>query len=167
VSDLASDDGSQNADSVKTFSINVTFRPRAIEPASISRQLGLEPTWQWRAGERVRNPNGTLRPSIERESRWSLIASYYDRREDDLDVWNETDEELGPRLNDRLIQFLEPFLRESSFVREVVADSSAAWIALNLPGQFHFGFGIEPTTLSAIAGLGLEFCVEIFPDMAP
>ncbi len=151
---------------VATFTINLTFVPRTIDPAVISQRLGLEPTWQWRAGERVRNPNGTVRPHAARESRWSLITKYRDRREDDLDIWNETNAALGPRLNDRLTAFLEPFLRERTFVCELVADSSAAYITLDFPGQFHFGFVIEPATLSAIADLGLELGMEIFPNSA-
>jgi len=151
---------------VATFDIDVTFSPRTIDPDVISHRLGLTPTWMWRAGERVRNPNGSNRPHPARESRWSLTIAYFDRREDDLDIWNETDDDLGPRLNDRLTAFLEPLLRESSFVREVVADSTRAELVLNFPGQFHFGFIIQPGTLSAIAGLGLEFGIEIFQDSA-
>jgi hypothetical protein len=103
---------------------------------------------------------------LEREPRWTLKTKYHDRREDDLDVWNEMDGALGPRLNDRLTAFLEPFLREQSFVSELVADSITGSITLNFPGQFHFGFVIEPATLSAIAGLGLDLGIEIFPNSA-
>ena len=159
-------EASNPATRVATFSIDVTFSPRTIDPGAITQRLGLTPTWTWRAGERVRHPNGFVRPHPARESRWSLIAGYHDRREDDLDPWNETKDALGPRLNDRLVAFLGPFLNERSFVREVVADSSTAYVALNFPGQFHFGFMIEPTTLGAIAELGLEFGFEIFPDSA-
>ncbi|MBV8370940.1 MAG: DUF4279 domain-containing protein [Candidatus Eremiobacteraeota bacterium] len=163
-----SDDTEPTADAtrVATFSIDVTFSPRTIDPDAISQRLGLAPTWMWRAGERVRNPNGSVRPHPARESRWTLALAYFDRREDELDIWNETDEDLGPRLNERLAAFLEPFLRESSFVREVVTDSTRAQIVLNFPGQFHFGFLVEPVTLSAIAGLNLELGIEIFPDSA-
>lgn len=149
---------------VATFEIDVTFSPRTIDPDAISERLGLAPTWMWRAGERVRNPNGWVRPHPERESRWTLTLAYFDRREDDLDVWNETKDDLGPRLDDRLIAFLEPLLRHASFVREVVADSTRADISLSFPGQFHFGFILEPRTLSAIAGLNLEFGFEIFRE---
>jgi len=159
-------EASDEATRVATFSINVTFRPRTIDPDTISQRLGLTPTWTWRAGERVRHPDGWVRPHPERESRWSLIVRYYDRREDDLDPWNETRDALGPRLNDRLVAFLEPFLNHRSFVCEAVADSSTASVTLNFPGQFHFGFIIEPTTLGAIAGLGLEFGFEIFRNSA-
>jgi hypothetical protein len=151
---------------VATFSIDVTFSPRTIDVDAISQRLGLAPIWTWRAGERVRDLHGSVRPYPARESRWTLAIAYFDRREDDLDPWNETKDALGPRLNDRLAAFLEPFLRESSFVREVVADSTRATITLDFPGQFHFGFMIEPATLSAIAGLNLELGIEIFPDSA-
>jgi Domain of unknown function (DUF4279) len=151
---------------VATFDIDVTFSPRTIDPDVISQRLGLTPTWMWRAGERVRNPNGFVRPHPARESRWSLTLAYFDRREDDLDPWNETKDALGPRLNERLTAFLEPLMRESSFVQEVVADSTRAQITLNFPGQFHFGFIVQPVTLSAIAGLHLELGIEIFRDSA-
>jgi hypothetical protein len=62
--------------------------------------------------------------------------------------------------------FLEPLLREAAFVREVVADSTRADITLDFPGQFHFGFVVEPGTLSAIAGLNLKLGIEIFRDSA-
>ena len=163
-----SDETEPTADAtrVATFSIDVTFSPRTTDVDAISQRLGLTPTWMWRAGGRVRNPNGSVRPHPARESRWTLDIAYFDRREDELDIWNETDEDLGPRLNERLTAFLEPFLAESSFVREVVADSTRADITLDFPGQFHFGFMIEPTTLSAIAGLNLELGFEIFPNSA-
>ena len=155
-----------DATRVATFSLNVNFSPRTIDPDAISQRLRLSPTWVWRAGERVRHLNGLVRPHPARESRWGLGIAYFDRREDELDPWNETKDALGPRLNDRLATFLEPFLRESSFVREVVADSTRADITLSFPGQFHFGFMIEPDTLSAIAGLNLELDIEIFPNSA-
>ncbi|HEV2739431.1 MAG TPA: hypothetical protein VGU66_12680 [Candidatus Elarobacter sp.] len=155
-----------DATRIATFDIHVEFSPRTIDPDAISQRLRLSPTWVWRAGERVRHLNGFVRPNPARESRWGLGIAYFDRREDDLDPWNETKDALGPRLNDRLVAFLEPFLRGSSFVREVVADSTRADITLNFPGQFHFGFMIEPATLSAIAGLNLELGIEIFPDSA-
>jgi Domain of unknown function (DUF4279) len=151
---------------VATFDIDVTFSPRTIDPDVISQRLGLAPTWMWRAGERVRNPNGSIRPHPARESRWSLTIAYFDRREDDLDIWNETDDDLGPRLDDRLTAFLEPLLRASSFVHEVVADSTRAELTLNFPGQFHFGFIVQPGTLSAIASLNLELGIEIFRESA-
>jgi hypothetical protein len=151
---------------VATFDIDVTFSPRTIDPDAISEHLGLTPTWTWRAGERVCHPNGFVRPHPARESRWSLTIAYFDRREDDLDVWSETNDDLGPRLNERLTAFLEPFVRAASFVREVVADSTRADLTLSFPGQFHFGFMIEPVTLSAIAGLKLQLGIEIFRDSA-
>jgi Domain of unknown function (DUF4279) len=114
---------------VATFGIDVTFVPRTIDPDAISKRLGLTPTWTWRAGERVRNPNGSVRPHPARESRWSLILDYWDRREDELDPWSETKDALGPSLNDRLTAFLEPFLLERSFVCEVVADSRTAAVS--------------------------------------
>ncbi|HEV3088672.1 MAG TPA: hypothetical protein VGX96_15785 [Candidatus Elarobacter sp.] len=163
-----SDETEPTADAIRvaTFSIDVTFSPRTIDVDAISQRLGLTPTWTWRAGERVRHLNGFARPHPARESRWTLAIAYFDRREDELDIWNETDEDLGPRLNERLTAFLEPFLRESSFVREVVADCTRADIILDFPGQFHFGFVIEPATFSAIAGLNLKLGIEIFPDSA-
>ena len=163
-----SDETEPTADAtrVATFSIDITFSPRTIDVDAISQRLGLTPIWTWRAGERVRHLNGFVRPHPARESRWTLAIAYFDRREDELDIWNETDEDLGPRLNERLTEFLEPFLRESSFVREVVADSTRADITLDFPGQFHFGFMIEPDTLSAIAGLNLKLGIEIFRDSA-
>ncbi|HEX3466247.1 MAG TPA: hypothetical protein VHS78_19525 [Candidatus Elarobacter sp.] len=125
----------------------------------------MQPMWQWRRGERVRNPNGTLRPYHERASRWSRITKYYDRREDDLDP-DETSNDLGPRLNDRLREFLVPFVREREFVRSLVGESSSSWVLLRFPGQFHFGFELEPSVVASIADLGLTFGFEIFPDSA-
>lgn len=151
---------------VATFTINLTFSPQTIDPDFISRRLGLEPTFKWRAGERTRDVHGALFAYRQRKSRWSLITSYYDRREDDLDPWNETRDALGPRLDDRLTVFLAPFVQERSFVREVVADSRDPWLGLNFPGQFHFGCLILPGTLRSISDLGLELGIEIFPNTA-
>jgi hypothetical protein len=57
-----------------------------------------------------------------------------------------------------------PYRGAWEFVHEVVADSSRADITLNFPGQFHFGFVMKSVTLSAIAGLKLDFGIEIFPE---
>jgi len=151
---------------IATFTISINFRPRAIEPDVITRRLGVEPTYKWIAGERTRGTLGSLLPYPHRESRWSLITSYYDRREDEIDPWNEMRDPLGPRLNDRLAEFLIPFVLERDFVQTVVADSRDPWIGLGFPGQFHFGFELAPATLAAIIDFGLPLGIEIFPNTA-
>jgi hypothetical protein len=151
---------------VATFSISLTFRDFTMDPAVISETLELEPSRHWRAGDRVPKLDGAPGRYRDPESAWGLSAYYHDKREDDVDDDSETTDDLGPRVDDRLSAFLEPLVRQRSFVRELAAASGAAHIDLNFPGQFHFGCVLLPATLSAIADLGLELGIEVFPNSA-
>ncbi len=157
---LISPDALQSA----TYSLMLVFRGFTIEPEVITQTVGVEPTRYWSKGDPWHGLNGKLAMTPRHESAWILTAPCFDRREDDPDVWDEMNDALGPRLNDRLQEFLEPFLRESSLVNQLVAESDVACIVMHLPGQFHFGFEIEPATLSSVAKLGLQFGIEVFPD---
>jgi hypothetical protein len=152
---------------VATFSIRLLFRGFMIDPTIISKTLGLETLRLWRAGGRVPKLDGSPGRHRSPDSAWGWDASYYDKREDEVDHQRETASDvLGPRLDERLTAFLEPLLRQRVFVRELVATSTAAEIILSFPGQFYFGCDISPATLSAIADLGLGLGIEVFPDSA-
>lgn len=152
---------------VATFSIRLLFRGFTVDPTIISKTLGLETLRHWRAGGRVPNLDGSPGRYRSPDSAWGWDASYYDKREDGVDYDRESASDvLGPRLNERLTAFLEPLLRERSFVRELAATSTTAEIDLEFPGQFHFGCMIRPATLRAIADLGLQLGIEVFPNTA-
>jgi hypothetical protein len=152
---------------VATFSIRLLFRGFTIDPTIISKTLGLETLRHWRAGGRVPKLDGSPGSHRSPDSAWGWSASYYDKREDEVDYERESaSDALGPRLDERLIACLEPLLRQRSFVRELVATSTTAEIILSFPGQYHFGCDISPATLGAIADLGLELGIEVFPDSA-
>ena len=152
---------------VATYSIRLLFRGFTINPTVISKTLGLETLRHRRAGGRVPKLDGSPGSHRSPDSAWGWDTAYYDKRDDEVDHERESASDvLEPRLDERLIAFLEPLLRQSSFVRELAATSTAAEIILSFPGQFYFGCDISPATLSAIADLGLELGIEIFPDSA-
>ncbi len=143
---------------VATFSIKLLFRHPTMDPADITKVLGVQPSSQWRVGEPVIGIDGKVRRGINRDSRWGLWTSYYDKRE--LDIGEE-----GPDVSERLARFLEPLARQISFVRQLAVEGDAA-IDLNFPGQFHFGCSLSPIVLRTIADLGLNLGFEVFPDSA-
>jgi len=140
------------------YDIRLIFRHPSIDPEDITKTLGLEPSKQIRVGDRVIGLDGRPRRGIERQSSWSLWVTY-DYEEPDLDA-------PGPRVDERICAFLEPIVRHAPFVRRLAVEGEAG-LEINILGHSHFGCAIAPAVLRTIADLGLDLCVEVFPDSEP
>jgi hypothetical protein len=126
-----------------------------MDPELITTRLRLRPTRQVRAGDQVIGIDGLKRRNVEPDTRWTLSKQYYDFSPD----------EESPDVSSRLRTFLDPLMREPSFVRQLALEGTA-WIELNFPGQFHLGCVIHPDVLRIIADLDMELGLEVFPDSA-
>jgi hypothetical protein len=139
------------------YDIRLLFRHPTIDPDLITSTLGIEPSMQRRAGDRVIGIDGKVRRSIEERSVWSVWVAY---------EAEEDSHELVMRLQERLAMFLQPLSRHASFVRQLSAEGEAL-IELNILGHFHFPCEIPVTTLRTITELGLDLGFEVFPDSVP
>jgi hypothetical protein len=138
-----------------SLTIRLGFHHPTMDPGLITAGLRLKPTRQVKAGDQIVGIDGHKRRNVEPETRWTLSEKYYDFSPD----------QDSPDVSSRLRTFLDPLMREPSFVRQLAAEGSA-WIELNFPGQFHLGCVIRPEVLRMIADLDMELGLEVFPDSA-
>jgi hypothetical protein len=137
---------------VSPLNIRLMFRHPDIDPAVITRELGVQPTLQRRVGEPIVGVDGKLRSPIHLspESTWSLVKKY----------------SSGSKLNECVNDIVGILRNHPSFVRNLSSQRYGAAIIISLPGQFYFGGSIKADLQRDIAELGLDLGIEVFPESA-
>jgi hypothetical protein len=146
---------------VATLSFRLVFVQRGpLDPATITAVLGVAAD-EVNMGEPQINVRGELTGRTNVHSAWTRRLRFYDEEP----AGDDNDYKV-PELGLRLMDFLQPLLDNADFVRGLAAECDAAFVSIQFPGQWHYGGELEPAVLDAVASLGLNLGIEVFPNSA-
>jgi Domain of unknown function (DUF4279) len=132
------------------YSISFRFRHPSMDPAEISRELGIEPRRMWKAGEQRATPAGRPLAGVYPHSYWcTKLCSLVD-----------ADDELLP---EALVRLLDEFRVRKPFLLRMRREGGSAEFYVGVHGPASFGFEFAPELLADLAGLGITLSLEIYP----
>jgi hypothetical protein len=134
------------------FTMSLRIRHPRIDPAEITRTLGLEPQYSWRAGEIRREPEGSSLGGTYRESLWmcSLMARPELSR-DQVGVESE------------LLRALGSLRRSFEFLQSLREDGGVAELHVSIFGREEFRMEFLAESLAVLGRLGITLTLEINP----
>jgi hypothetical protein len=132
------------------YSISFRVRHPSAEPAEITRELQMEPSRTWKAGDARTTPVGTPLAGTYAETYWytrlcSLVAA--------------ADESLESALG----RFLGRLRAHEQFLLRMRREAGGAEFYIGVNGPGNFGFEFDPVLLTDLASMGITLSLEIFP----
>lgn len=137
---------------VEEFTIALRVRHPSIEPAEITRTLGLEPRHSWKAGEQRRSPAGKPLGGTYRESCWmGVLAQNPGHSSDNVNI--ET----------ALLQTLAQLRRSRQFLAQLKGEGGEAEIHMSIFGHDNFRLELSAEALAHLGRLGLAIAIDVEP----
>lgn len=126
----------------------------SIEPALISKAVGLEPKRTWRAGEQRATPKGQPLEGTNPESYWCA------------DISGETPEDGDQQcLEDFIFGESSRLAAAGDFLRSLRKTGGRTEIFVGLYGRWNYGFEFSPNLLSQLSSLGLALSLDVYPNI--
>lgn len=134
------------------FMLSLRIRHPSIEPAEISRNLGIEPQHSWRAGEPRRDPAGSELAGTYRESYWmSRLMAAPELAASQVGVESE------------VLRTLALLRRAFGFLATLRAGGGVAELHVSIFARDDFSLEFLPESLSLLGRLGLTVAIEVKP----
>jgi hypothetical protein len=135
------------------FMMSLRIRHPRIDPAEITRALGIQPQHDWRAGDvRVDSAGGEI-GGIRRESYWmARLMSEPALAQDDVSIENHIEQTLGTL--SRCFRFLEALKSEGG----------SAELHVSLYAREEFRLEFLPKSLALLGRAGLAIVIEVKPN---
>jgi hypothetical protein len=134
------------------FTMSLGIRHPHVDPAEITRALGIEPQHVWRAGEPRRNPDGSELGGSYRESYWmGRLMAQPQLASDHVGVESE------------LLRVLAQLRRSFEFLQALKTEGGVAELHVSLFAREDFRLELLPESLSLLGRLGLTVALEIKP----
>jgi hypothetical protein len=134
------------------FTMSLRIRHPRVEPAEVTRVLGIEPQHTWRAGDPRRDHVGTALEGSYRESYWMgrlmrepLLAS------DHVGIESEVVRTLGQ------------LRRSFDYLEALKAEGGEAELLVSIFAREDFRMDFLPETLIMLGRLGLTLALEVKP----
>lgn len=129
------------------YRLSLSVKHPNMDPAEITRELGLTPTHSWLAGSERRTPVGTRLSGTYANSYW--IAS--------RDV-------VGDRaFFHGMIDMISKLESLSSFLNFVSSTGGTIAMIIGLPGKVNIGDEIATSDLARLVRLNIKLGIEVFP----
>ena len=135
------------------FMMSLRIRHPRIDPAEITRVLGIEPQHSWRAGDLRRDSSGDELGGIHRGSYWmgSLMTTPA-LAQDHVSVENEIAHTLGT------------LRRCFAFLEALKVEGGSAELHVSLYAREEFRLEFLPESLALLGRLGLAVALEVKPS---
>lgn len=133
----------------RRFDVDLFVVHPSLDPADISRALGLEGHFSQRVGDLRRTPKGTLLSGVYPDYRWRHCIRP-----------STTEKGISAELAN-FIEKLEPYKEFFANVRTAGRETS---IVLNFLGDGYLADVIPSATLVRLANLGLDLGIEAFTE---
>ncbi len=134
------------------FTMSLRIRHPRIDPAEITRTLGLKPDYCWQVGDERREPQGPALGGTYHESLW--MCSLMDRPAlagDQVDVESE------------LLRALGALRRCFDFLRSLRDDGGVAELQVSIFGREEFRLEFLAESLALLGRMGITLAFEISP----
>jgi len=135
------------------FTIFLRIRHPGIDPARITRTLGIEPQHTWTAGESRRGPAGEALEGVHRESYWMARLM----EEPQLAL-------VGVSVESVLLQTLGHLRRCQSFLEQLHAGGGVAELYISLFARKDFRLELSAESLALLGRLGLAVALDVHPQ---
>jgi hypothetical protein len=134
------------------FTMSLRIRHPNVEPAEITRILGIEPQHTWRAGERRRDPAGVELEGTYRESYWmGRLMAEPELASDHVGVESE------------LLRTLAQLRRSFDFLETLKTEGGAAELLVTIFAREDFRLEFIPESLGLLGRLGLTIALDVKP----
>jgi hypothetical protein len=134
------------------FTMSLRIRHPHVDPAEITRNLGIEPQHTWLAGEARRDSAGTELGGTYRESYWmGRLMSEPELASDHVGVESE------------ILRLLAQLRRSFGFLESLKAESGVAELHVSIFAREEFRLEFLPESLSLLGRLGLTVAIEFKP----
>lgn len=134
------------------YAVSLQIRHPHIDPVEITRTLGLEPQYSWRAGEPRRSLQGQPLEGVYHESFWHAEFR-------DLDAPGQL--AAGESI---LVQAVVQLRRSQKFLSRLQSDGGTVELSLEVSGAGDVAFSLAPELLSMLARCGISLSLKIQPD---
>ncbi len=135
------------------FTVSLRIRHPHIDPAEITRTLGIEPQHSWKAGEARRAAQGQPLEGSYRESYW--IGEF---RELDTNLRGVVATEAV------LLQAVVLLRRSQPFFSRLQAEGGTVELFVEVMGGSEFTLGLSPQLLSLLARSGLAVVLNVHAE---
>lgn len=132
------------------YAVSLQIRHPNIDPAEITRTLGLQPQYSWRAGEPRRSLQGQPLEGVYHESFW-----HGEFRDLDAGAQGSAAGE-GP-----LMQAVVQLRRSQKFLSRLQAEGGTVELSLEVSGAGDTAFSLSPQLLSMLARCGISLALKI------
>jgi hypothetical protein len=134
------------------FTLSLRIRHPSIEPAEITRNLGIEPQHTWRAGDPRRDIAGAELSGTYRESYWmGRLMLKPELAADQVGVESE------------VLRTLALLRRAFGFLVTLKAEGGVAELHVSIFARDDFNLEFLPESLSLLGRLGLTVAIEVKP----
>jgi hypothetical protein len=134
------------------FTISLRIRHPTMNPAAVTRELGIEPQHVWLAGDPRRGSEGEQLPGVYRESYW--MARLMEQ----------------PQLSSRqctvesvLAQTASQLLRSLEFFNQISSEGGVSQLHVNLFARKNFGLDLSADSLAVLGRLRLAVAIDVHP----
>jgi hypothetical protein len=135
------------------FMMSLRIRHPRIDPAEITRALGIEPQHNWRVGDLRRDSAGGEIGGTRRESYWmGRMMTEPALARDDLSVESEVEHTLAT------------LRRCFNFLETLKAEGGSAEIHVSLYAREEFRLEFRPESLALLGRAGLAVVLEVKPN---
>ena len=134
------------------FTMSLRIRHPHIEPAEITRNLGIEPQHTWRAGEPRRDATGGEIGGQYRESYWmGRLMAQPELASDHVGVETE------------ILRMLAHLRKSFDFLQTLKAEGAVAELHVSIFARDEFRLEFLAESLSMLGRLGLTVALEVKP----
>ena len=138
--------------SVYEFAISLRIRHPSVDPAEITRALGIEPQHAWQAGDARRGDAGELLEGTYRDSYW--IARLMDEPELSSDHIS---------VESVLLRTLAQLRKSFQFLAGLNADGGVAELHVSIFARDEFRLEFLSESLALLGRLGLAVALDVHP----
>lgn len=129
------------------YGIRVLIKHPDIDPAIITKQLGITPTRFWRAGEARRTPKGSPLSGCYPDSYWGYAITVDDK----------------PNVFDGVEKILNTLEPHAPFISALSASGGNIQIVLSLDGNESTGDTLSAENIARMAAMSIDFGLEVYP----
>jgi hypothetical protein len=135
------------------FMMSLRIRHPRIDPVDITRTLGIEAQFSWRAGDLRRSAAGDELGGTHRETFW--MGRLMDKPELAHD---------GVSVESRIMHTLGALRRNFDFLSALEVAGGSAELHVSLYAREDFGLEFLPKSLALLGRLGLSVAIEVKPN---
>lgn len=134
------------------FTMSLRIRHPHIDPAEITRSLGISPQHTWRAGDTRRDPGGGELEGRYRESYWmGRLMAQPELASDHMGVESE------------ILRMLAQLRRSFGFLETLKEEGGIAELHVSVFAREDFRLEFLPESLSMLGRIGLTVALEVSP----